>query len=65
MIDHYVPKGTPSEAAVISGYGMGLAPTSSLLAFWCASGIADVDDLIWLAAPGITGDMAEASNLMN
>lgn len=62
VIDHHVPQGTPSEAVVISGYGMEPAPTSSLLAFWCAAGIADVDDLIWLAALGIIGDMAEASN---
>lgn len=62
IIDHHVPQGTPSEALMISGYGMEPAPTSSLLAFWCASGITDVDDLIWLAALGIIGDMAEASN---
>jgi single-stranded-DNA-specific exonuclease len=46
---------------MISGIEMEPVPTSSLLAYWCASVIAEVDDLLWIAALGIIGDMAEKS----
>jgi single-stranded-DNA-specific exonuclease len=59
VIDHHVPTGTPGSATVISGFHMDPVPTSSLLAYWCASAIAEVDDLLWIAALGIIGDMAE------
>ena len=59
IIDHHVPRGMPSSGTVISGFGMEPAPTSSLLAFWCAASIADVDDLLWLAALGMIADMAD------
>lgn len=58
LIDHHVPTGTPGDAAVISGHGLSPEPTSALLAWWCAGAIADVDDLLWLAAVGLIGDMA-------
>jgi len=61
LIDHHVPTGAPGAATVISGLRMGPVPTSSLLAFWCAAAIADVDDLLWKSALGIIGDMAEKS----
>jgi single-stranded-DNA-specific exonuclease len=61
IIDHHVPTGVPGEAVVISGYGLDPEPTSSLLAFWCAEALGPADDLLWLAALGIIGDMAEAS----
>jgi single-stranded-DNA-specific exonuclease len=61
VIDHHVPTGTPGAATVISGFHMDPVPTSSLLAYWCASVIAGVDDLLWIAALGIIGDMAEKS----
>lgn len=60
VIDHHVPRGT-GGAFVISGLDFDPAPTTSLLAYWCAGAIADVDDLLWLAALGLIGDMAEAS----
>jgi single-stranded-DNA-specific exonuclease len=50
-----------SSWTTTSGYGVEPQPTSSLLAYRCASATADVDDLLWLAAIGIIGDMAEAS----
>ncbi len=59
LIDHHVPMGTPGDAVVISGHGSDPEPTSALLAFWCAHGIAPVEDLLWLAALGLIGDMAE------
>lgn len=61
IIDHHVPTGVPAGAVVISGHGLTPEPTSSLLAFWCAQALGPVDDLLWLAALGIIGDMAEAS----
>jgi single-stranded-DNA-specific exonuclease len=61
FIDHHVPRGAPVEAAVISGYGEEPAPTSSLLAWRCASALVDVDDLLWLAALGIIGDLGDKS----
>ena len=63
FVDHHVPQGVPTGATVISGQGVEPQPTSSLLAFRCASALADVDDLLWLAAIGIIGDMAEADGL--
>jgi single-stranded-DNA-specific exonuclease len=61
VIDHHVPTGTPGSATVISGFHMDPVPTSSLLAYWCASAIAEAEDLLWIAALGIIGDMAEKS----
>jgi single-stranded-DNA-specific exonuclease len=61
FIDHHVPQGSPESATVLSGFGMDPVPTSSLLAFRCVSARANVDDLLWLAAVGLVGDMAETS----
>lgn len=59
LIDHHVPTGTPGDATVISGNGLAPEPTSALLAYWCAGAIGPADDLLWLAATGLIGDMAE------
>ena len=61
LIDHHVPTGVPGEAVVISGNGLEPEPTSALLAYWCAAAIGDVTDLLWLAATGLIGDMAEGA----
>ncbi|MBL6081824.1 DHH family phosphoesterase [Belnapia sp. T18] len=61
LIDHHVPTGVPDEALLVSGHGLHPTPTTSLLAWWCAGAVAEVDDLLWLAAIGIIGDMEEAS----
>jgi single-stranded-DNA-specific exonuclease len=61
IMDHHVPSGIPQEALLVSGYGLLPTPTTSLLAWWCAGAVAEVDDLLWLAALGIIGDMEEAS----
>ena len=59
LIDHHVPTGTPEEAIVFSGNGWVPEPTSALLAYWCAEALGPADDLLWLAALGLIGDMAD------
>jgi single-stranded-DNA-specific exonuclease len=59
LIDHHVPQGLPSDATVISGYGLEPTPTSSLLAYRCLEAVTDVSDLLWLAALGVIGDLGE------
>jgi single-stranded-DNA-specific exonuclease len=61
IVDHHVPTGAPGEAVVISGNGHEPEPTSALLAYWCAQGLGEADDLLWLAALGLIGDMAEGA----
>jgi single-stranded-DNA-specific exonuclease len=59
VVDHHVPTGTPADATVITGHGLDPVPTSSLLAYWCAGAVAETEPLLWLAALGLIGDMAE------
>ena len=61
ILDHHVPTGIPQAALLVSGHGLHPTPTTSLLAWWCAGAVAEVDDLLWLAALGIIGDMEEAA----
>ena len=61
VLDHHVPTGTPGDAVVISGHGCKPEPTTAMLAYWCAQAIGAADDLLWLAALGLIGDMAEDS----
>ena len=51
--------GPPPEATVITGFGDDPVPTSSLLAFWCAGALTNVEDLLWLAAVGLVGDLGD------
>jgi single-stranded-DNA-specific exonuclease len=62
IIDHHVPLGPPPGATVISGHGQKPTPTSSLLAFWCAGALVPVDDLLWIAALGVLGDLGEKAD---
>ncbi|WP_244492382.1 phosphoesterase [Aureimonas sp. AU12] len=59
IVDHHVPTGIPEHATVISGIDDNPIPTSSLLAYRCALTVFDAEALLWLAALGIIGDMAE------
>jgi single-stranded-DNA-specific exonuclease len=59
VIDHHVPTGVPTDAVVISGAGLDPIPTTSLLAFQCMAALAPVDDLLWLAAVGLIGDLGD------
>ncbi|HVF95053.1 MAG TPA: phosphoesterase [Sphingomonas sp.] len=62
VIDHHVPTGEPRDAITISGNGLDPEPTTALLAWWAASALGDQRDLLWLAALGVIGDMAEGRN---
>lgn len=61
IIDHHLPTGLPREATTISGNGLTPEPTSALLAWWATEALRPQDDLLWLAALGLIGDMAEAA----
>lgn len=58
VIDHHVPTGEPA-AVTISGNGLEPEPPTALLAWWAAAALGDQADLLWLAAIGMIGDMAE------
>lgn len=59
VIDHHVPTGQPEGAVTISGNGLDPEPTTALLTWWAAGALGDQTDLLWLAAVGLIGDMAE------
>jgi single-stranded-DNA-specific exonuclease len=61
VIDHHVatPGAAPETTTLISGYGVDPTPSTSLIAWWCAGALGDADDLLWLAAVGIIGDLGE------
>ncbi|HUS15120.1 MAG TPA: phosphoesterase [Chloroflexia bacterium] len=61
LLDHHVPTGVPQAALLVSGHGLHPTPTTSLLAWWCAGAVTEVDDLLWLAALGVIGDMEESA----
>ena len=63
VIDHHVPTGEPAGAITISGNGLDPEPTTALLAWWAAGAFGDQADLLWLAAIGLIGDMAEERGL--
>ncbi len=73
VIDHHVTdlaSGMVADGVLgLTGYGMADVPTSSLLAFWCARGMAsagmidDADDLLWLAAIGLIGDLGDGGSV--
>ena len=56
VIDHHLPTGEPEGATVISGNGLDPEPTTALLAYWA---VGAPDDLLWLPALGLIGDMAD------
>ena len=62
VIDHHVPSGAPENALVITAHDLDPAPSTALIALFCAQGLlgeSGADDLLWLAAMGLVGDMAE------
>jgi single-stranded-DNA-specific exonuclease len=61
FLDHHHPLGYPPDATIITGFGIEPTPPSGLLAYWCMEDLVEVEDLTWLAAISIIGDMAEQS----
>ncbi|PYE55015.1 DHH family phosphoesterase [Deinococcus yavapaiensis] len=60
FVDHHRPDGFPGgRSVVISGYDLDPIPTSAWLAFELLAPLADVDDLAWIAAVGVVGDLGE------
>ena len=59
IVDHHVPTGGAGDATVVSGFGEDPIPTTSLLAWRCASALGPVEDLLWLAAVGLIGDLGD------
>jgi len=59
IVDHHRPTGTPPGAVTLSGHGLTPEPTSALIAWWAAGALGEQDDLQWLAALGLIGDMAD------
>lgn len=59
VVDHHVPTGQGGDATVITGYGCDPVPTASLLAFRCIGALGTADDLLWIAAVGLVGDLGE------
>lgn len=59
VVDHHVPTGRPDGAGVITGTDEDPIPTTSLLAHRCVSTLGDGDDLLWLAAVGLMGDLGD------
>lgn len=61
IVDHHRPTGTPPDAVTLSGHALGPEPTSALIAWWATAALGDQSDLLWLAALGLIGDMAEGA----
>jgi single-stranded-DNA-specific exonuclease len=59
VVDHHVPTGNGGGATVVSGHGLDPTPTSSLLAWHCAAALGEAEDLLWLAAIGLVGDLGD------
>lgn len=59
FIDHHYFSDLPLDGPVITGFQVEPCPTSGLIAFWCASAIADVRDLEWIAAISLLSDSGE------
>ena len=58
-VDHHRPEGEPEGATVVSGYAWEPVPSSAWLAYELLAAQADVSDLAWIAAVGITSDLGD------
>jgi single-stranded-DNA-specific exonuclease len=59
FIDHHHFYDAPIDGMVITGFRTEPCPTSGLIAFWCASAIAHMPDLEWIAAISLLSDSGE------
>jgi single-stranded-DNA-specific exonuclease len=57
FVDHHRPDEPPAGGLLLSGYGLEPIPTTSWLVYELAW--VDLDDLLWLAAVGIVGDLGD------
>lgn len=58
-VDHHSPEGEPANVAVVSGYSWQPIPCSAWLAYELLAPHVALDDLAWIAAIGIIGDLGE------
>ena len=66
VVDHHVPRGPaassddgPAAVTVLSGYDEDPVPTTSLMAYRCATALGRAEDLLWLCALGLVGDLGD------
>ena len=62
VVDHHVPRGPAAPqpgVTVLSGYGEDPVPTTSLMAYRCAAALGEAEDLLWLCAVGLVGDLGD------
>ncbi len=62
VVDHHVPRQAAESdgvVTVLSGYREDPVPTTSLMAYRCASALAPAEDLLWLCAVGLVGDLGD------
>jgi single-stranded-DNA-specific exonuclease len=59
LVDHHRPAGEPTGAVVVSGYEWDPIPNSAWVAYDLLPPIADVNDLLWIAAIGTLSDLGD------
>jgi len=57
FIDHHRPLGVPPEGVLISSYTWQLIPNAALLVYWLCSEVAEIENLLWVAAIGTLSDL--------
>jgi len=59
LVDHHRPLGIPPGARLISAYAWQPVSCTAALVYWLGGTLAELDDLDWVAALGIIGDLGE------
>ncbi len=59
FVDHHRPLGVPPNGVLLSSYTWRPIPNSSLLVWWLAAELAEVEDLEWVAAVGTLSDLGD------
>ncbi len=63
LIDHHRPQGVPPGATLISSDQWQPLVCTAALAYWLGMGLAPLQDLAWVAAVGIIGDLGGHATL--
>ena len=63
FVDHHRPDPAPPDGLLLSGYELDPIPTTSWLVYELGRSWVDLDDLLWVAAVGIVGDLGEKAPL--